>query len=241
MGRRVGKVGGSHGPAGRKGGEHGGSAGRQASGRRGGSYRCSVPRIISGFAGSLALSTPGVGTRPTSDRVREAIFSALEARDSIADARVLDLYAGSGALGLEAASRGASLVRLVERSAKAAAVCRKNAAIVLRQAAQSQTAQSTGLRIEVSAQSVQAFLGSDLETWDLVFMDPPYELGETELLRDLRSLVPRLAPDARICLERSSRSPEPAWPTGLALDRRKDYGDTTLWWATQPAEPLQSR
>ncbi|MCU1524476.1 MAG: rRNA ((966)-N(2))-methyltransferase RsmD [Microbacteriaceae bacterium] len=197
-----------------------------------------MPRIIAGFAGSITLSTPGVGTRPTSDRVREAIFSALEARDSIVDARVLDLYAGSGALGLEAASRGASLVRLVERSANAAAVCRKNAAIVLRQ-----VPPSSRLRIEVTGQPVQAFLDSNLETWDLVFMDPPYELGEIELLHNLRSLVPRLAPDARLCLERSSRSPEPAWPAGLELERRKDYGDTTLWWcrAAQPAEPLQSR
>jgi 16S rRNA (guanine966-N2)-methyltransferase len=197
-----------------------------------------MTRIIAGFAGSLTLSTPGAGTRPTSDRVREAIFSALEARNSIADARVLDLYAGSGALGLEAASRGASLVRLVERSASATAVCRKNAAIVLRQAPT-----TGGLRIEVTGQPVQAFLNSNLETWDLAFMDPPYELGEIELLHNLRSLAPRLAQDALLCLERSSRSPEPAWPAGIELERRKDYGDTTLWWcrAAQPAEPLQSR
>ena len=197
-----------------------------------------MTRIIAGFAGSLTLSTPSVGTRPTSDRVREAIFSALEARDAIADARVLDLYAGSGALGLEAASRGASVVRLVERSPNAAATCRKNAAIVLKQAPKSRA-----LRIDVTSQPVQAFLGSNVETWDLVFMDPPYDLGETELLHNLQALASRLAPDAWLCLERSSRSPEPAWPTGIELDRRKDYGDTTLWWcrADQPAEPLQSR
>jgi 16S rRNA (guanine966-N2)-methyltransferase len=74
-----------------------------------------MTRIISGFAGSIALKTPGAGTRPTSDRVREAVFSALESRGAIDGARVLDLYAGSGALGLEAASRGAAFVRLVER------------------------------------------------------------------------------------------------------------------------------
>ena len=197
-----------------------------------------MTRIIAGFAGSITLSTPSAGTRPTSDRVREAIFSALEARDSIADARVLDLYAGSGALGLEAASRGASVVRLVERSANAAAACRRNAASVLKQAPKSRP-----LSIDVTGQPVQAFLNSNLDSWDLVFMDPPYDLGETELLHNLQAIVPRLSPDAWLCLERSSRSPEPAWPSGIELDRRKDYGDTTLWWcrADQPAEPLQSR
>src|SRR5690606_38021699 len=88
-------------------------------------YLCRVTRIIAGFAGSLALAVPGAGTRPTSDRVREAIFSALESRDVIRGARVLDLYAGSGALGLEAASRGAASVTLVERGPVAARVCRE--------------------------------------------------------------------------------------------------------------------
>jgi 16S rRNA (guanine966-N2)-methyltransferase len=167
-----------------------------------------MTRIIAGFAGSLTLTTPGAGTRPTSDRVREAIFSALEARDTIEGARVLDLYAGSGALGLEAASRGAAAVTLVERDRAAAQACRTNTAVVLRQAPDAAP-----------------------RTWDLVFLDPPYDLAEPELLQNLEALVPRLAADAVVCLERSSRSLEPAWPAGLELDRRKDYGDTTLWWA----------
>jgi 16S rRNA (guanine966-N2)-methyltransferase len=79
-----------------------------------------VTRIVSGFAGSLALNVPRSGTRPTSDRVREAMFSSLDARDAVRGARVLDLYAGSGALGLEAASRGAASVVLVERQPAAA-------------------------------------------------------------------------------------------------------------------------
>jgi 16S rRNA (guanine966-N2)-methyltransferase len=186
-----------------------------------------MTRIIAGFAGSIPLAVPGVGTRPTSDRVREAIFSALDARDSIAGARVLDLYAGSGALGLEAASRGAAHVMLVERSKPAAAVCSRNAAAVLKQA-------PAGVTIEVSAKPVEAFLGSNLDTWDIVMLDPPYDLGDAELALALELLVPRLSPDAVVLLERSSRTPEPGWPTGLSLDRRKDYGDTTLWWA-QPA------
>ncbi len=192
-----------------------------------------MTRIIAGFAGSIPLAVPGPGTRPTSDRVREAIFSALDARDAIHGARVLDLYAGSGALGLEAASRGASHVMLVERSKPAAAVCSRNAAAVLRQA-------PAGLTIDVSSQPVQAFLASNLDTWDVVMLDPPYDLGEVELMHALELLVPRLSADAVVMLERSSRSPSPALPPGLALDRRKDYGDTTLWWA-QPAPPPHSR
>jgi 16S rRNA (guanine966-N2)-methyltransferase len=191
-----------------------------------------MTRIIAGFAGSLTLATPGAGTRPTSDRVREAIFSALDARDVLDGARVLDLYAGSGALGLEAASRGASHVTLVDRVAAAANACRKNAAVVLRQAPK-----ESGLRVDVSSQSVQAFLAASLASWDVVFMDPPYDLGESELLHNLESLAPRLNPDAIVMLERSSRSPEPTWPSGIALDRRKNYGDTTLWWARSVSWP----
>ena len=91
-----------------------------------------MTRIISGFAGSLTLKVPSAGTRPTSDRVREALFSALEARDVIAGARVLDLYAGSGALALEAISRGAASAVLVEKSYAAVQVCKANAALVER-------------------------------------------------------------------------------------------------------------
>lgn len=189
-----------------------------------------MTRIIAGFAGSLVLTVPDAGTRPTSDRVREAIFSALDARDALTGAHVLDLYAGSGALGLEAASRGAASVTLVERSIAAAQACRNNAARV-----QKNAPKTSPLEIVVSSQPVQAFLSSNLATWgratwDLVFLDPPYELSESELLHNLQSLTPLLSPDATVVLERSSRSAEPSWPHGLALDRRKVYGDTALWW-----------
>ena len=185
-----------------------------------------MTRIISGFAGSITLKTPGAGTRPTSDRVREAVFSALESRGRVDGARVLDLYAGSGALGLEAASRGASVVRLVEQSGAGATACRFNAAAILKQAPV-----GSDVQIDVSVRLVQSFLTSNPEIWDLVFMDPPYDLGEEELALNLRSLAPRLAPDATLCLERSSKSPEPRWPLGIEHERRSDYGDTTLWWA----------
>ena len=188
-----------------------------------------MTRIIAGFAGSIPLAVPKTGTRPTSDRVREAIFSALDARDAIEGARVLDLYAGSGALGLEAASRGAATVTLVEKSIGATQACRKNAALVLK------AAPAGTLSIEVSGSPVQAYLGGASAQWDLVFIDPPYELGAVELVHNLEQLVPRLAADAVVVIERSSRDPEPAWPAGLELEKRKDYGDTTLWWV-RPAD-----
>jgi 16S rRNA (guanine966-N2)-methyltransferase len=183
-----------------------------------------MTRIIAGAAGSLALTTPGSGTRPTSDRVREAIFSALEARDAIVDAAVLDLYAGSGALGLEAASRGAASVVMVDSAGSSVKACRRNAGTV--------GARVPGAELRVVGQSVRAFLAGADGRWDLVFSDPPYDLAESELAADLAALAPLLAPGAIVLVERSSRSPEPSWGAGIHLDRRKDYGDTSLWWAT---------
>lgn len=185
-----------------------------------------MTRIIAGLARGLPLAVPAKGTRPTSDRVREALFSALESRDLVDGARVLDLYAGSGALGLEAASRGAGEVTLVEKSRDAAALCRRNAERVAAQA----PAGSIPV-VEVTRQPVQAFLNSAVRAWDLVFIDPPYDLGEAELMHVLDALVPRLAEGGIVMLERSARSPEPAWPDGLEPQRRKDYGETAVYWA----------
>ncbi len=107
----------------------------------------------------------------------------------------------------------------------------RNAATVLRQA-------PAGSRPEIvtTAQSVQAFLDSARAFWDLVFIDPPYELGSAELTRNLEALVPRLSPDATVVVERSSRTPEPEWPTPLEFERRKDYGDTALFWLSTPGD-----
>ncbi|WP_411700317.1 RsmD family RNA methyltransferase [Conyzicola sp.] len=192
-----------------------------------------MTRIISGFAGSLTLVVPSTGTRPTSDRVREAIFSALDARGALDGARVVDLYAGTGSLGLEAASRGASAVVLVEKGPAAVKACRSNAALLLRAKPRGST-----LSIDVSGQAVDAFLAPSRDAWDVVFLDPPYDLGEAELAHTLELLAPRVSADGTVVLERSSRSPEPTWPLGLELERRKDYGDTTLWWA-RTVEPVE--
>jgi 16S rRNA (guanine966-N2)-methyltransferase len=184
-----------------------------------------VTRIIAGFAGSLRLKVPSAGTRPTSDRVREAIFSALDARGVLPGARVLDLYAGSGALGLEAASRGASHVTLVDRANAASRIGSQNAALVRRQAPS-----DADVAIVVSSQPVQSFLNAALDAWDVVFLDPPYDLGEAELLHNLEALTGHLTPDAVVVLERSGRDPEPDWPAGLIAERRKDYGETAIYW-----------
>lgn len=195
-----------------------------------------MTRIIAGSAGSLTLAVPRSGTRPTSDRVREAIFSALEARDAIDGAAVLDLYAGSGALGLEAASRGAAEVVLVERAKVAADVCRRNADAVGR------ALRGRPVRMRVAMRSVAAYLESAQGGFDLVFIDPPYELDESALANDLAMLAPLLSADAVVVVERSSRSPEPEWPDGIVPERRRDYGETTLWWAAaHPERPSQPK
>lgn len=179
-----------------------------------------MTRIIAGRHGGRLLRVPaGSRTRPTSDRVREALFSALQARGVLDAARVLDLYAGSGALGLEALSRGASDALFVEADRQAARVITANLAAL----------GETGGRVR--AQPVQAVLGGSSDPMDLVLLDPPYDLGEEDLAADVQALLTRgwLAPDALVIVERSSRSPEPAWPEGLSMVARKRYGETTLW------------
>lgn len=189
-----------------------------------------VTRIISGAAGSLSLEVPKSGTRPTSDRVREAIFSSLEAIDALDGARVLDLFAGSGALGLEAASRGASTVVLVEHDANAATICKRNAKKVQSAIESKPGAQSQPL-VEVAKSSVKSYLSTEHRSWDIIFADPPYELSEDELGEVLKLAVRHAAADAILIVERSTRSPEPTWPDGLSAIREKRYGETLVWQA----------
>lgn len=198
-----------------------------------------MTRIIAGAAGSLRLEVPKAGTRPTSDRVREAVFSALESWNLIEGSRVLDLYAGSGALGLEAASRGAAAVVLVEKHPQAAQVAAKNAKIV-----QQAFGAEDVPKIEIARSSVQTYLDlrtpatlddtaahANSEQFDVIMLDPPYDLGEQELAANLTAASALLAPEGVVMVERSSRSPEPEWPEGLTRFREKRYGETVLWWA----------
>lgn len=183
-----------------------------------------MSRIIAGLAGGHALaSVPGSGTRPTTDRVKEALFSRLEAMDVLTGARVLDLYAGSGALGLESLSRGASSAELVEADAKAAEICQRNAELLNRLAGPGAA--------RVSRAKVEQFLQRSAGPWDLVFLDPPYPLEESGLSSVLGALVPKLAEGAVVVVERSVRSPEPDWPAELASFSDRSYGETRLWFA----------
>lgn len=181
-----------------------------------------MTRIISGRAGSLALSVPDAGTRPTSDRVRESLFGALDAAGLVEDAVVLDLFAGSGALGLEAISRGAASADLVEKAPRAAAVAERNARAVAK------ALPERAIRVHRSA--ADAFLRATTSSFDLVFVDPPYDLGATELHATLAALRARLSPEAVVVVERATRSGAPSLPEGLRHERAKRYGDTTLWW-----------
>ncbi|MFC6707754.1 16S rRNA (guanine(966)-N(2))-methyltransferase RsmD [Flexivirga alba] len=182
-----------------------------------------MTRIISGLAGGRRLVTPpGSGTRPTSDRVREAVFGRLEHLDAITGSHVVDLYAGSGALGLEAVSRGAVSALLVESDRKAAATIDKNV-------------RHLGLAgVQVRAGTVEAVVSAPLSPLaDLVFLDPPYAVGDEALAGVLAGLVEHgsLAVDALLVVERSSRSAEPMWPAGVELIGPRRYGETTCWFA----------
>ncbi len=188
-----------------------------------------MTRIIGGTSGGRRLKTPtGDATRPTSDRVREALFSALEAQlGSLTGLRFLDLYAGSGAIGLEAMSRGAGVLTSVESDRRTARMIQQNA-------------DTLGFRnVEVVAQAVSRVLGRDPRApYDVVFADPPYPMDSAELEEALALLVAHdwVAPGSVLVVERSARSVEPAWPEGLVRERSKDYGETVLWYVRAGSE-----
>lgn len=183
-----------------------------------------MTRIIGGTAGGRRLSVPaGRDTRPTSDRAREALFSSLlSAAGGLTGKRVLDLFAGSGAVGLEALSRGARTAVLVESDPKAVAAVRANVTAL-------------GLPgAEVVARPVGVHLaGPASEPFDVVFADPPYALPATELAVLLATALAGgwMAPDAVVVVERATRDPAWQWPPGLVADRSRTYGEATLWYA----------
>jgi len=182
-----------------------------------------MTRIIAGRAKGRRLATPkGDATRPTSDRVREALFSAVESWcGTLTGLRVLDLYAGSGAVGLEAWSRGAAAVTLVEQDRRTAALVSGNARTL-----------GAG-EVQVVAAAVGThLLGSPGEPYDVVFSDPPYPLPAERVEEDLARLVAGgwLRPDALVVVERSSRGVPVRWPEGLEATRERRYGETVLWY-----------
>lgn len=183
-----------------------------------------MTRIIAGLAGSRRLSTAASATRPTSDRVRESIFGKLEALGCIAEAQVLDLYAGTGALGLESISRGASAVTLVEKDSRACHVIRQNIAVLENALA----AADAEAELKLVSTTVHRFLTSNESVFDLVFIDPPYELDDQRLVEEFALLRPMLSTDAVVVLERAGQS-ESIAASGYKLTDERRYGDTAVY------------
>ena len=184
-----------------------------------------MSRIIAGLAGSIKLKTAAKATRPTSDRVKESVFAKLESMGAISDARVLDLFAGTGALGLEAASRGATSVTFVEKDHAASAVCVENINAI--QASLQKQGHACELKLEKL--DAKTFASRNGLSFDLVFLDPPYDFENEALELLLTELAKSLNSQAMVVVERDSRSPELRLPDGLTLESRKNYGDTSVF------------
>jgi len=191
-----------------------------------------VSRIIAGSRGGRRLAMPpGARTRPTTDRVREALFSAIAAwagtaaalaEQSLVGLAFCDLYAGSGAVGLEAASRGAGPVLLVERDPRTAQLAKDNA-------------KALGLVVDVVISSVEQVLRRPpARAFDVVFADPPYELETSTVTAQLSELVANrwVGPDSLIVVERSRRTPDLVWPEVAAERWTRAYGETALYFGS---------
>ncbi len=187
-------------------------------------------RIVAGELGGRRIRAPRGGlVRPTSDRVREALFSALEHEfGSLSGLRFLDLYAGSGAIGLEAWSRGAGVVTMVEQDRRTAGLISRNAAAL-------------GFsRARVVATTVATFLASPpAAPYDVVFSDPPYPMSDADVDADLGALVAHgwLVPGALVVVERAVKRTVVTWPGGIEEDRTKRYGETALWYGHATPAP----
>jgi len=184
-----------------------------------------MTRVIAGLAGGRRLAVPpGTGTRPTSDRAREGLFSTWQSLlgAPLRGERVLDLYAGSGAVGLEALSRGAGHALLVEADARAARVIRENV-------------KSLGLPgAEVRSGKAEQIIQGAAPTapYDLVFLDPPYAVTDADLREILLTLRTQgwIAAEALVTVERSTRGGEFGWPDGFEPIRARRYGEGTFWY-----------
>lgn len=193
-------------------------------------------RVISGRFKGVALTTPKAGTRPTTDRTKEAIFSHLDSWGVLDDARVLDLFAGTGALGIEALSRGARELVAVESSAPAAALI-----------AQTLTAlkHNRSWELGMSARVIKAraekyaACASAVAPFDLIFIDPPYAFETNDCNQLLADLASRelTSSNTVIILERSTRSEEPTAPENWEITDRRDYGETAVYYI-EPSEPI---
>ncbi|HZU57305.1 MAG TPA: 16S rRNA (guanine(966)-N(2))-methyltransferase RsmD [Actinocrinis sp.] len=188
-----------------------------------------MTRIIAGSARGRRLAVPdGRSTRPTSDRTREGLFSALDAAlNGFGGLRVLDLYAGSGAVGLEALSRGAAAALLVDSDRAAVRVMHANL----------DTLGLPGARIAIERVEHLAATPCPDEPYDLVYLDPPYAMPAEDLAAVLVSLADNgwIAPGAMVAVERASRGPEWRWPAGFGALRSRAYGEGTVWYGRRQA------
>lgn len=193
-------------------------------------------RVISGRFKGVALTTPKAGTRPTTDRTKEAIFSHLDSWGVLDDARVLDLFAGTGALGIEALSRGARELVAVESSAPAAALIAQTLTALKhnRSWEHGMSARVVKARAEKYAASA-----SSVEPFDMVFIDPPYAFETNDCNQLLADLASRelTSSNTVIMLERSTRSEEPTAPENWEITDRRDYGETAIYYI-EPSEPI---
>jgi len=185
-----------------------------------------MTRIVAGSAKGRILAVPKSGTRPTSERVREALFSRLEHMNVLDGATVLDLYAGTGALGLEALSRGARSATLVEKAGAAARVACAN----VRATGLNARVVTADARAYLAARSAEALAGEV----DLVFIDPPYDIAEADMSSVLASLAPWIGPDSLVVVERSTRAPAPTWPPFLVFESERAWGETVAYFAGPP-------
>jgi 16S rRNA (guanine966-N2)-methyltransferase len=183
-----------------------------------------MTRVIGGRAGGRRLAVPpGNGTRPTSDRAREGLFSTWESLLGPLDGvRMADLYAGSGAVGLEALSRGAAHALLVEADGRAARTVRENVRTL--------GLPGADVRTGKAAQIVAGPAPAD--PYDVVFLDPPYAVSDNDLREILLTLRTGdwLADDAVVTVERSTRGGEFRWPDGFEAIRARRYGEGTFWY-----------
>lgn len=185
-------------------------------------------RIIAGSAKGRNLATPAGVTRPTSDRTREGIFSSLESEIGTCEGiSFLDLYGGTGAVGLEALSRGAADVVVIEKDVKAANVCKENYELVK---------SDTYGKFAVHRMSVDAYLEMDHSSdmkFDVIYLDPPYDFSNGTIEKVLLKIIEKnlLKPDAVVIVERSSRGQPFAWPEALIAKKERKYGEGTVYFA----------
>ncbi|KAB3523304.1 16S rRNA (guanine(966)-N(2))-methyltransferase RsmD [Corynebacterium sp. zg254] len=196
-----------------------------------------MTRIIAGTARSRRIKVPSEGTRPTSDRAREGLFSSLQARVGFQDQVVLDLFAGSGALGLEALSRGARSVTLVDSSPQAVATIKHNIQVVAKE-----LPKDSARVVEAKASTFVA--GAQQGYFTMVLADPPYDLGDDAVHEMLCALQPLLADGAMVVVERHRDSAQTQWPDGFEPTsqklKKRTFGiarfDMALWRRVAHAE-----